>query len=369
MVTSWKYHQNTSQDFELLPLKHIRKGPPGPHTRPIKPAVSESHSRLIGECISCCHVPQSTTAQEPKALLSKNTGTPAFKLTHGSGLDPAPDPYRPTTGGPALTEGYMQMLEQSGPLVKELFGSTRTDLQLSGIGPSPSPNDVRAHMSNPTMKVTNVYDVGLENSIHSSIQSLPGRTTHKGAMCFKEWIQGQPSWLFLLETEPFPCQCSRMQDAAYYNKGSHCMGNREPQDNKTISYMSTLAMNKTMLSYSNIQGPLDMFWIPELLKQPDWLIADAAVPSRAVFSSAKPIVEATQVPSQAQVTLKHSNNARSPYLGEYDVVSGFQTCRIPIVVWGTKINKAGAPDPIKEPQMCKKSRPADKPSRAAKNCG
>ncbi|KAF9506016.1 hypothetical protein BS47DRAFT_1367637 [Hydnum rufescens UP504] len=194
-------------------------------------------------------------ARDPVTVLSKNTGTPVFKLVHGSGLDPAPDPYRPTTGGPALTEEYPQTLEQSGPSVKELFGSTRTDSQLSGIGPSPSPNDVRARMSNPPAKVPNAHDVGSGNPNPSSIRSLPGKTTRKGAMCSKERIQGPPSRPFLLTTEPFSRQCLRMQDVACYDKGSHCMGDHEHQDDKTISYMSTLITSETMLSYGPELGP------------------------------------------------------------------------------------------------------------------
>ncbi|KAF9509893.1 hypothetical protein BS47DRAFT_1364905 [Hydnum rufescens UP504] len=93
MVTSWKYHQNMSQDFELLPLKRTRKGPSGPCMRSIEPAVSESHSRLVGEPISCCHVPRSMTAPEPEArrsapLSSKDIKTPASDPGQGLGQTP-----------------------------------------------------------------------------------------------------------------------------------------------------------------------------------------------------------------------------------------------------------------------------------------
>ncbi|KAF9508436.1 hypothetical protein BS47DRAFT_1365972 [Hydnum rufescens UP504] len=76
----------------------------------------------------------------------------------------------------------------------------------------------------------------------------------------------------------------------------------------------------------NIQGPLDTFWILELSKRPDWLIADVAIPSFPI----------------------HWN---------------------PVMVWDIKIDKVGAPDLIKEPQMCEKNRPAALLSRTVENCG
>ncbi|KAF9508487.1 hypothetical protein BS47DRAFT_1365896 [Hydnum rufescens UP504] len=106
------------------------------------------------------------------------------------------------------------------------------------------------------------------------------------------------------------------------NHANPCMnehGQGIPEDiNGTGTQGSSLW---TKLPYDGIQGPVGLTQIPELLKQ-----------------------SVVQVP---------------------DRVYDFVPRRNPIVVWDAKINKGGAPDLVKEPQMCKEGRPTAKLSRTA----
>jgi hypothetical protein len=158
--------------------------------------------------------------------------------------------------------------------------------------------------------------------------------------------------------------------------------------------VSTVLMEANMkLPYGTPQGLLDTFQI-----------SDARTPSQPMYNSAKPTIEAVQVLRQEQLTSGLDNDVRYPYLGEDDFVprtmltaclralhssihgrndpftvqlrtvldriwtgylpssqthqfvlqnstteTSFQCSRRnPVTVWGTKIDKKGAPDPIKE---------------------